>query len=302
MSGIAIVGTSESSPDDPVLIVPASPFLIPTTPGELSKDHLEDMQMFSFLYAASISQRYSTPIAVSRGSDRPDRVISAGNIQHNVELTSVTFVDIRKEFAKGIRAAEKIKLTIEKNADGYRHLIGRLVSVAITNEKGRAAKLTSIHDRVVELLKEDKGYIGQDVDLDRVFSEEWTSKSGFYGDGDLFMMQVHNNPQNSGFCVTASYQADVRLSDILRLISERVAEKDIECNEVLLMSCSLPDRNGNVCTLDSFLFKSIAENVHAVKIEPRYLKVVILHDVSSGFWLPLYIAPNNSTQWPYPNG
>ena len=52
-------------------------------------------------------------------------------------------------------------------------------------------------------------------------------------------------------------------AEILAALTKRIAAKDNPPNDLLLISCGLPDRAGYVCGLDRFMFKLIAENVVA---------------------------------------
>jgi hypothetical protein len=101
--------------------------------------------------------------------------------------------------------------------------------------------------------------------------------------------------------VVASAQAQLHESEALEVLTKRIAAKDDPRNQLLVISCGLPDPAGYVCPIDLFLFKLVADaaNVGKLVITAEHLKAAVLHSAQSGQVVELFRAPGAVAPWAF---
>ena len=92
---IGVRVSAQDRPDDPFEIVTAV-LDQPVLTGPVQKDRREDLQLWSALHALAFSGAAPHPLGVSRGDDPPDRWLFHGDRKWAVELTELTFEDVRQ--------------------------------------------------------------------------------------------------------------------------------------------------------------------------------------------------------------
>jgi hypothetical protein len=146
-------------------------------------------------------------------------------------------------------------------------------------------------------LKQNLGYVGEDVDLSNGLPSNWTSRKGFYGTHDGVTVQVYPGGLEDRLLVSSMPQAEVRLSEVINLLQARVKAKDRQGNDILLMTCGLPDERGYVCPADTCMFQFVLENAQKISFAPHYLKSIVLHLWNTSEWIEIFRA-DTYMGWP----
>ena len=297
---IALGGHAPEDPSDPLWLVPPIGD-VPVLTGDVTQDRIEDLQLHGFLSAvAAAGGRHPLEVLVP-ATDPPDRILRSIGHEWRLELTELTLQDVRAELAP-IRAAGRIlQEALRAAADDYKHLRGRLVMIApIGQELPRdpSADLSA----VLEVLKEDRGALSDlQLDYSQGLPEE-LPQAGFYGDVGVFNVHVNGPPGVPGeITVAASTQAQIKQSAALEALEARVRAKDKPANELLLISCGLPDKRGYICSVDTWIFQLLAElhlgGASLVKTEPEYLSAVVLHNFADGRWFGVLQREGSDLPW-----
>ncbi len=85
-------------------------------------------------------------------------------------------------------------------------------------------------------------------------------------------------------------------------LAARTAEKDREPNEILIVSCGLPDERGYVCQVDNFIFQALWDvrakqsPLGSLVPEPAVVDGVMLHQFG-GNLLEVYKRPGVRLPW-----
>jgi hypothetical protein len=82
------------------------------------------------------------------------------------------------------------------------------------------------------------------------------------------------------------------------ILARRMNDKDRAENEILVMSCCLPDKHGHVCRLESFMFDFLKADPGRLDLatEPKHLQGVALHVWDTEDWIEIWRAPNGITK------
>jgi hypothetical protein len=99
---------------------------------------------------------------------------------------------------------------------------------------------------------------------------------------------------------SSTCQAQISLSQTLAAVSERVQAKDLECNDLLVMSCGMLDERGYVCPVDRFMFQFLKEHVDRIHLAPTHLRGVVLHLWGTVEWIELFRSQDADLVWPPP--
>ncbi len=294
-------GTAEGRQEDPFWVTPPSPLESQALQGPVSKERREDLQTLSFALALSLVDNRGHPIEITRGSDPPDRVITTSSEPCAVELTELTITDIRRELAQARHLGRLLHAELTRGPHRFRHLAGRRIALAvIPTEQSEALEEEPLLDKLCAVLETDRGCVGDGVDVSAGFPEHWPNDNGFYGRyGPVVLMAYRDGPPGE-VMVSSSCQAQVSLSQTLAAVNERVQAKDRESNDLLLMSCGMPDSRGYVCPTDQFMFRFIQEHVSHVNLCPVFLRRVILHLWGTAEWIELFKAQGAELVWPPP--
>jgi hypothetical protein len=268
-------------------------------PGPLTQDRLEDMQVFGFLTAlAATGGRHPLSVAVP-STDPPDRLVGDGTLEWGLEMSELTLEDVRKELGPIRALGRALQVALTESAD-HEHLRGQLVmlSPADVPPKDPSGELPAI----VEALREDRGSLAEmQVDISEGLPEKLPD-AGFYGQIGSFVVHVNGPPGVPGqILVAASTQAQVYRSEALAALAARINAKDRSENDLVLVTCGLPDKRGYVCGVDEWIFQILREattqGLLRLPDEPRHLQGVAVHSVASGTWFEAYRRPGPRVPW-----
>jgi hypothetical protein len=214
-----------------------------------------------------------------------------------LELTALTLEDLRRDLGPLRSAGRTLQDRLQASAQ-HQHLLGRVVRVTSTAEP---RELNDELDAVVELLKQDKGSLNDiEMDLSDGLPAELPN-AGFYGSVGGLVVDVNGPPgRPDTILVSASCRAKVRQTEALELMASRVTRKDDVRNDILLVTCGLPDKRGYVCAADPWIFETVAEaagNAAFLPERPKHLTAVVLHHQADGRVLELYRQEDAVLPW-----
>jgi hypothetical protein len=95
-----------------------------------------------------------------------------------------------------------------------------------------------------------------------------------------------------------SAQAEFRYSELVSALEERISKKDVPKNELLLVTCGLPDETGCVCPIDKVIFDEARELVGSLEFKPEFLKAIYLHLWATAELVELFRATDYQHRWP----
>jgi hypothetical protein len=294
---IGIQGTEPGREDDPISIIAPSPLDAPVLGGQLTKAHREDLQILSFAFAVSLTTDSGHPIDIRQGGDPPDRVVYVNGRAQFLELTELTMFDVRQELAQARHLGRALAERLKSDASRFSYLVGRRVALAVLPNEPLPRDTGPLLDALCGLLKEDRGCVGDGVDVTKGLPERWPMDRGLYGQSGPVHVSVYPNGFLDEIFVSAECQTEIRLSETIGALELRVRAKDTQASEILVITCGMPDERGYVCAPDTSIFQFIAENRDRLRLSPKHLKGVYLHLWGTPTWLQLYRA-DNSVLWP----
>jgi hypothetical protein len=299
---IGIHGTEPDREDDPLYVIPPKPLDVPALAGPLNKDRREDLQILSFALAISLTVDGGHPIEIRPGGDPPDRFIRVNGRAQSVELTELTVFDVRREFAQARKLGRDLRERLRTVASRYTHLVGRLVVISVLPGEPLPGDTKILLDNICVLLEKDQGCVGDGVDLTKGLPDPWPNDRGFYGQSGPVHVQVYRDGLPNEIFVSGAHQANIRLSQAIHVLESRVRAKDTPPNEILVMSCGLPDDRGYRCGPDSFIFEFISKHRDRLQLSPQHLKSIFLHHWGTSAWLQLYRSEESPPWPPIPTG
>jgi hypothetical protein len=124
------------------------------------------------------------------------------------------------------------------------------------------------------VLAEDRWFVGEDLDLSRGLPAQLGTR-GIYGDHGPFNLAVNPGVGGSdGIVISAFSQSQVYMSEAIAALGRRVAAKDRDCNEVLVITCGLVDENGYTCPADQSIFQMLRDAVQAgISVSPQNQRI-----------------------------
>ena len=301
---MAVGGYATDDPDDPLWVVAPSVVDLQVTQRRLDKERREDIQLWGFLLAVAISTEGAAhPLTVGPGGNPPDRVVSSSARRWGCELTELTIGDVRAELARVRRFGRALRARLEDDASRFGHLVGRSISashVELPDSTGQAAlSIEESLEPVLAALVIDKGFVGEGLDLS-AGPPAHLGDRGFYGQHGAFVVVVNGVGAPGTFTVAAGAGVQIRRSEALTLLRERVAAKDIKGTDALLITCGLPDELGYLCPLDEWLFQhlwsEIVEGRPLLDAAPSHLRAVALHQWRTGAWIHAF-GDQSSSPW-----
>jgi hypothetical protein len=295
---VGMRGTTDGREGDPFWIVPSASLDRPLLPGPLTKRRREDIQLLSFLMTTIPWMHAEKPLCVLEGADPPDRIVRIGDREERVELTELTIACVRQEYATARQLGRNVERQINEGADKFRHLLGRDVSISVLDVSQLPKNTKALESQICAVLMEDRGYVGEGSDFSSGLPEQWTSVRGFYPRIGSIQIVVHRGAVPDAVIVSSHSQAEISLSEAISVAENRVREKDIPSNSVLLATVGLPDSRGYVCPLDYFLFEHFKHHKIQFRTTPRHLKAVVLHVWGTPEWLYLFRSDTNPPAWP----
>jgi len=297
---IGLTGHAEGDPDDPFVIVPGALLDRPLLLGRVDQDRREDLQVWNFLHGVS-AVGATHPIEVSAGDDPPDRRLSAGGEHWAVELTELTIEDVRRDLAQVRSFGREVEHALHESP-GHEHLRGRVVQLSMAPSAGAELPrpTADLKDQLLHALQEDKGYVGEGTDLSGELPEKLPMDRGFYGEIGPLHVLVNANGTPTKIMVSVAVQSEIHEREAVRALAKRIAAKDESANEMLLVSCGLPDERGYTCPIESFIFQAVvdAQAKGALSIDaPTHLAGVALHVFPEGRFVEVYRRPDAAVPW-----
>jgi hypothetical protein len=302
MDSVGILIQPDDNPDDPIWQLPAIPVDAEVARAPLSKARREDLQVLSFMLAVSLHGGQH-PLGVRPGADPPDRELTGPDSSWGLELTELTTQDVREEIAQARSIGRRLEAMLLSRT-GLDHLTGRGVALSYIPQLGNPlpGDLDRLVEQLADALEEDKGCVGDGIDVSQGLPEQWPNDAGFYGSYGPVNMQVRRGTDvDDHVRVGASAQAAIRRSEALAALAKRIEAKDLAGNDILLITCGLPDAQGYTCPLDAFIFRFIADALVAdpsrLPTTPDHLKAVALHHWGNREILEIYRADSMIVPW-----
>jgi hypothetical protein len=297
---IVLRGVRQDEPLDPLIVLPPALLDHQAIIGPASKQRREDLQIQSFALMLGLHHDYSTCLEIINCDDPPDRVVKIAGETIAVELTELTFANVRRGFAQVRQLARNIDDALQIKKDDYPHLFGRAVHLSFSQHKGRLPKdLKSIESEVLEILRENRGYVGEDLeDLEGLPSKYPSTHRGFYRGVDPVNIQVSRYGTRGEIFVVGAAQAEFSHSELKSELQKIVTRKDQAKNCLLLISCGQPDEKGCICPVDKSLFDEVPNLLGSLEISPKFLKCIFLHLWGTEHAVELFRAEDYSPSWP----
>ena len=151
---IAVQGTRGDG--DEMIILASAPLDDPGVGHKASQDEREDLQVFSFLVAATTAGWIGHPVSVEPGADPPDRVLRHHGEKVGLELTELTIQEMRADLAHARQVGRALQEHLTDHPERFAHLGGRVVALsAIKPDTNK--KVPHAVNALADLLIEDRG-------------------------------------------------------------------------------------------------------------------------------------------------
>jgi hypothetical protein len=275
---IAGYGHAEGAEEDPFVFVAPSPLDYPLIAGPVDQDRLEDLQIWAALSALGMNGIVSHhPLDVRHGEDPPDRWLVNGNRQWATELTELTIKHVRKDLDQVRWFGRQLRERVLAYASAYSHLKGRMVSLSAMPDRSMPKNLEPLLTDLEQVLAQDRGFVGEDVDTSEGFPTQF-GRRGFYGIHGPFIVVANPASGSDDILVSANAQSKIYRSEAIAALGNRVAEKDKPGNEVLIVTCGLPDKKGYTCPIDQSIFSLLAESEQDILPQPLvHIRGILIH-------------------------
>jgi hypothetical protein len=287
--------------DDPIKILGAvleQPFV----PGPVDKHRREDLQTWAALHALTSIGVARHPLGVLTG-DKPDRQLVHGNRAWPTELTQLTVDNLRRQDLAQVRAfGRRLRLGVQSRPSEYQHLQGRIVTITKQPDEVLPKDDQHLLADLETALAENKGFVGEGHDLTNGLPMQLGSR-GFYGKHGPFDVIAQAHPGANEIAISASCQIPVRRSEAIAALGDRIAAKDKPQNEILIVTCGVPDEYGYVCVADhaifQFLWESRQAGIDIIPKKPAHLRAVLIHSLDSPRFLHWQL--NDDVPWKIPS-
>jgi hypothetical protein len=135
--------------------------------------------------------------------------------------------------------------------------------------------VSQVLDEIEDALKVDRGFTGEDIgagpDMFR----------GSYGNYGPFAVTVNRTSEGSEVIVSATSQSELFRCEVLAAYARTVAAKDTPDNQIVIISCGLPDKQGYICPYDHAIFltlqKAVQDKVELLPRPPAHICGVLVH-------------------------
>jgi len=294
---LAISGSSESA--DESLIMSLGGILDQQVfAGPVDKDRIEDLQIWSAMQALAFLGVLRHPLSIRPGGDPPDRIISCGNDTWGAELTELTIQDVRQDLAPVRTFGRKLQQRLRDQAERFSHLRGRVVMLTKLRDQALPRRFDHMLGEVEQALEVDKGYFGEDMDWSDGPPER-LGERGRYGNHGAFSIVVNRTPNDGEVQVSATSQFELHRAKTLAALEARIAAKDKVGNQIIIVTCGLPDRQGYACPSDHDLFnvllQAAKEGIPVLTNPLTYANGVLIHLWGSN---QIYaLTENNDVPW-----
>jgi hypothetical protein len=280
MTHIAFEGVL--SPDGEPFIMPVGGVLDEQyMTGPISKERLEDLQLWSALQALAKNGATLHPLGIRAGEDPPDRWLIHGDLEWGTELTELTVEDIRTDLAWTRKFARDLQQRLRSRATDFSHLQGRTVTLAKQHEQAIPRDTRLLLEEIELALSKDKGHVGEDMDFSQGAPKR-LGQRGIHGVHGVFGVTVNQNPSDNEINVSATSHLKLLRSEVIAALGKRVAEKDEDrCNQVLIVTCGRPDQKGYRCPYDHGMFLVLQDAIKAgidiLPKKPVNIRGVLIH-------------------------
>ena len=206
-----------------------------------------------------------------------------GNREWLTELTELTIENVRGDLARVRSIGRQLQQRLREPTADLTHLNGRMVMLAKQAGQTLSRDTLQLLDKLTDVLAEDKGFVGEDIgsgpDMGR----------GTYGNHRPFIVTVNQTSPSGEVIVSATSQSELFRSEVIAAFGKCVTEKDLPENEIVVISCGLPDKQGYICPYDHAIFltlqKAIAEGIDILPTPPTNIRggLVLLWDTDQLF-------------------
>lgn len=274
-------------------IMPAQPLDQRIVERSLAKAEREDAQAFNFLEVVSVRTGGNSPFQLSTGNDPPDRILTDGSSRTwNLELTQLTFPEVRHELALARRFGRALNEIVESDSASYGHLAERQVMISLMPMDTLPRDTSELLSQLAEALTIDRGYFMQGVDTTQGLPEHLPN-DGEYGTFGPFGVTVYGNRNPQFPKVVSSAQAEQHPKTALRTFRETIASKDRVENEVVLVSLAAPDSLGYICPPDFVLYRFLKEAHDQGKLldnDPVHIAHIAVHLWNTPEWFGVSVV------------
>jgi hypothetical protein len=221
--------------------------------GPVDKDRIEDLQIWAAMQALGFHNALKHPLSIRPGGDPPDRLISCGDRTWGVELTELTIQDVRQDLAPVRTFGRMLQQRLRDQPERFAHLRGRVVMLTKLADQALPRNLDSMLKDVEQALSEDRGDFGEDMDW-TAGAPEHLGERGRYDNQEAFSIVVNKSNDGAVVHVSATSHFQLYRSKALSALGARIKAKDKPGNEIIIVTCGLPDRQGYACPSDHDLF------------------------------------------------
>jgi len=132
--------------------------------------------------------------------------------------------------------------------------------VQLTKQRDHAVprQFIPMLEEIERALEEDKGYFGEGSDWSAGVPQHIGDR-GQYGDHGAFHILVNRTKSDDPVQVSATSQFEIYRSKALAALEARITAKDKPGNDIIVVTCGLPDRQGYACPTDHDLFNVLRE-------------------------------------------
>lgn len=252
--------------------------------------------MWAWLQLMALHGLLSHPVSVEPGRpDPPDRLLTTGldAERYGVELTELTVEDLRRDLAHIRAISRRAEDLLVADPEVYSHLFGRQIHLisASDDAAGTRARPEEAAREVCEVLRSDVGYVGEGMDLKEGLPEVM-DRRGFHGAVGGFQIQIYQGQEGAVPSVRASCQLTFPLSEARALLWRRVAAKDVERTNLVVVTTGLVDDKGYVCPADGWLADALfTHGAGEPSTMPEHVDGVLLHCLRSGRLAAVYERP-----------
>ena len=244
--------------------------------GPIAKDQLEDLQLWSVLRVLACNEGTRHPLATRPVvPDPPDRMLVHGNREWSTELTELTITNVRGDLARVRSLGRQLQERLRGRPADFVHLNGRTVMLAKLAGQSLPRDTGQLLDTLAQALVADNGFTGEDTGSGPDMAR------GRYGNHGPFSITVNQTSPSGEVIVSATSQSELFRSEVISALGECVAEKDVPKNEIVIISCGLPDKQGYVCPYDHAIFltlqKAIVEGIDILSTPPQNIRGGLVH-------------------------
>lgn len=272
IGGLAIGGTDESGNE--FNTIAALPLDHRVSAKSLSQRAIEDQQFWHVLLGAELYGCVDEVTSYSHSdTDPPDLVVQVGGDTFNVELTSITAQQVSRQRLAEVRSVGRaLDERLKAAPDQYPHLTGNQVWVFDRSgdvsrlPKRMGTKFTKLIDDIATELETDFGVVtGIPPNADGSPPQTVPGSVMRQGRREVngYDLEIHPdiaNPEAPPMA-TGSAQIEVETKVLEQEFVGRVATKDRQPNEILIVTTGLPDTSGYVCPADHFIYYTLSQRL-----------------------------------------